>query len=258
MKTLGLLRRQRALLNCAPISEDRLTDRSMRSAVSSAAASADFVNQQNFDRAVAELIRLIPIPPETAEWFSEKDLVVGSKWTWKKMVRNPAVLAISIAVAVIAGVSVFLLVSHLNDFPGSAIARKLLAVAASTRPVMLDPVSTEAGTLSDLFFMKHGLEHYDVPDEFADFRTIGCRVFEDEESRRIAQIWLGEKRMQLFLFPAERNTKTGAVLRFPGWRYVHQEGWVGAVTERSGVCFMAALRGGEKDLQPYLSTAAGR
>jgi len=174
------------------------------------------------------------------------------------MVRNPAVLAISIAVAVIAGVSVFLLLSHLNDFPGSATARKLLTVAASTRPVMLDPVSTEAGTLSDLFFMKHGLEHYDVPAEFVDFRTIGCRVFEDEESRRIAQIWLAEKRMQLFLFPAERNTKTGAVLRFPGWRYIHQEGWVGAVTEHSGVCFMAALRGSEKDLEPYLSKATER
>src|SRR5947209_12239949 len=234
MKTLGLLRRQRALLNCAPISEDRLTDRSMRSAVSSAAASADFVNQQNFDRAVAELVRLIPIPPETAEWFSEKDPVVGSKWTWKKMVRNPAVLAISIAVAVIAGVFVFQLLGRLNDFPGSATARRLLAVAASTRPVMLDPVSTEAGTLSDLFFMKHGLEHYDVPDEFADFRTIGCRVFEDDQSQRIAQIWVAEKRMQFFLFPAERNVKTGAVLSFPGWQEVNQEGWTGGVTDSSG------------------------
>jgi hypothetical protein len=43
------------------------------------------------------------------------------------------------------------------------------------------------------------------------------------------------------------------VLAFPGWRYVHQEGWVGAVTEHNGVCFMAALRGREKDLEPYLS-----
>jgi hypothetical protein len=25
------------------------------------------------------------------------------------------------------------------------------------------------------------------------------------------------------------------------------------VTEHSGVCFMAAVRGGDKDLQPYLS-----
>ena len=227
----------------------------MRAAISRVDGAADFISQQNFDRAVARVVRLIPIPAESAEWFSEKDLVPASQGTWKKMMRNPAVLAISIAVAVIAGVFVFNFLSHLNDFPASATARKLLGTAASTRPVMLDPVNAEAGTLSDLFFMKHGLEHYDVPAEFADFRTIGCRVFEDEESRRIAQIWLAEKRMQLFLFPAERNAKTGAVLPFPGWRYVHQEGWVGAVTERSGVCFMAALRGNEKDLAPYISGA---
>src|SRR3989442_11091052 len=255
MRMLRSLRRQRALVKCAAVSQDRLAERSMRAAVSRADDSDEFVNQPSFERAGAALVCLIPIPPETAEWFSEKALVVGSKWTWKKMARNPAVLAISIAVVVIAGVSVFQVLSRLNDFPGSATARKLLTVAASTRPVMLDPVSTEAGTLSDLFFMKHGLEHYDVPEEFADFRTIGCRVFEDEESLRIAQIWLAEKRMQLFLFPAERNVKTGAVLRFPGWRYISQEGGVGAVTERSGVCFMAALRGNEKDLAPYISGA---
>jgi hypothetical protein len=123
---------------------------------------------------------------------------------------------------------------------------------------MLDPVNAEAGTLSDLFFMKHGLEHYDVPAEFADLDTIGSRVFEDDESRRIAQIWVSEKRMQFFLFPAERDSKTGAVLSFPGWRYVHQEGWTGAVTEHNGVCFMAAVRGTGKDLEPYLSQPAGK
>ena len=113
-------------------------------------------------------------------------------------------------------------------------------------------MNADAGTLSDLFFMKHGLEHYDVPDEFADFRTIGCRVFEDDQSQRIAQIWVAEKRMQFFLFPAERNVKTGAVLSFPGWQYVHQEGWVGAVTEHNGVCFMAALPGRDRDLAQYI------
>ena len=225
----------------------------MRAAISRVDGSADFISQQNFDRAVARVVRLIPIPAESAEWFSEKDLVPASRWTWKKMMRNPAVLAISIAVAVIAGVFVFNFLSRLNDFPASATARKLLGTAASTRPVMLDPVNAEAGTLSDLFFMKYGLEHYDVPAEFADFGTIGCRVFEDDESRRIAQIWVAEKRMQFFLFPAERNSKTGAVMRFPDWRYVHQEGWTGAVTEHSGVCFMAAIRGRDKDLEPYIA-----
>jgi hypothetical protein len=228
-----------------------MRDRPMRAVMSRAGKSSEFVNQQNFDRAVAALVRAIPIPPETAEWFST-DLISPSKWTWKKTVRNPAVLAIGLALIVIAGVLVFQFVARLNDFPGSATARKLLAIAGSTRSVLLDPVNADAGTLSDLFFMKHGLEHYDVPPEFADFRTIGCRVFEDDESQRIAQIWVAEKRMQFFLFPAERNAKTGAVLKFPGWRYVHQENWIGAVTQHNGVCFMAALRGREKDLTPYI------
>jgi hypothetical protein len=228
-----------------------MRDRPMRAVMSRAGKSSEFVNQQNFDRAVAALVRAIPIPPETAEWFSP-DLISPSKWTWKKTVRNPAVLAIGIALVVIAGVLVFQFVARLNDFPGSATARKLLAIAGSTRSVLLDPVNADAGTLSDLFFMKHGLEHYDVPPEFADFRTIGCRVFDDDESRRIAQIWVAQKRMQFFLFPAERNAKTGAVLKFPGWRYVHQENWIGAVTQHNGVCFMAALRGREKELAPYI------
>ncbi|PYK10985.1 MAG: hypothetical protein DME65_08375 [Verrucomicrobia bacterium] len=227
----------------------------MRAAVAREDGSDEFVNQQNFDRAVAELIRLVPIPPESAEWFLEKQAVRRPKWTWRRIVLNPAVLAVSIALVVIAGVFALQVVGRLNDFPGSATARKLLVLAGSARSVTLDPVTAEAGTLSDLFFMKHGLEHYDVPDEFTEFRTIGCRVFDDDESQRIAQIWVAEKRMQFFLFPAERDSKTGAVLAFPGWRYVHQEGWVGAVSEHNGVCFMAALKGREKDLEPYLSKA---
>src|SRR5438045_611028 len=188
MTALGLLRRRRALLNCAPISHDHLADRSMRTAVSRADGSDEFVNQQNFDRAVAELIRLVPLPPESAEWFLDKEAIRVPRWTWRKIVLNPAVLAITIALVVIAGVFAFHLVGQLNDFPGSATARKLLTVAGSTRSVTLDPVSAEAGTLSDLFFMKHGLEHYDVPDEFADFRPIGCRVFGDDEADEIAPI----------------------------------------------------------------------
>jgi len=69
MRTLGLLRRRRALLNCAPISQNHMADRSMRSAVLREDGSDEFVNQQNFDRALAELVRLVPIPPESAEWF---------------------------------------------------------------------------------------------------------------------------------------------------------------------------------------------
>jgi hypothetical protein len=101
--------------------------------------------------------------------------------------------------------------------------------------------------------MKHQLEHYDVPPEFADYRTLGVRVFDDEDGHRVAQIWVVEKKMQFFLYPAEKDPKTGAIQEFFGWRYVQQEGWTGAVREHNGVCFMAALRGGQKALAPYLA-----
>jgi hypothetical protein len=252
MKTVRLSRKQRLLATCAPISEERMNDRSMRAAVFSARGSHEFANQQSFDRAVATLVRSVPVPPDIEEWFSSENLVPRSKLKWK-MAKNPAVLAVAIALAVIAGVFILQFLEHRHDFPGAEAARKLLTVAASTRSVLLDPVRTDAGALGDLFFMKHQLEHYDVPPEFADFRTLGCRVFDDEEGHRVAQIWVIEKGMQFFLFPAERNAKTGAALSFSGRRYVEQEGWTGVVQERNGVCFMAALHGPEKDLAPYVS-----
>jgi len=241
------------LVQCAPFNEQRINDRSMRAAVFRVRKADDFANQQAFDRALAALVQATPIPAEVEEWFSKETMVAPPRWTWKKTAQNPAILAIGIAVAVMAGIFIFHIMEHRHDFPGVETARKLLITASSSRSVLLDPVKTDAGALSDLFFMKHRLEHYDVPPEFADLRTLGCRVFDDEDSRRIAQIWVVEKRMQFFLFPAERDAKTGAVRGFSGWRYVDQEGWTGVVSQRNGVCFMAALRGPAKDLAPYIS-----
>lgn len=249
--------RTRILTQCAPISEKPNTDRRMRAAILHArrdrAVAKEFQCQQAFDQAIAKLVRDIPVSGEIAEWFRNEKLIPQQKRSWKKMVRNPVVLSIAIALAVIAGVAVFMLIERMSEFPGSHTARKLLTVASATRPNQLDPVQTDAGALSDLFFMKYRLEHYDVPPEFADMRTSGARVFDDDEGHRVAQIGVQEKRMQFFLFPAERNPKDAKVREFPGWKFVEQEGWVGAVEVRSGVCFMVAMRGEQRDLAPYLA-----
>ncbi len=243
-----------SLARCAPITEKPETDRAMRVAIQQARRgkkAALFAQQQEFDGAVAKLVRAIPVDA-VAEWFAKESLVPLVKRRWKRILLNPAVLAIALAVVVIGGVFAYRLLEHLHDFPGADRARRLLSVAASTRSVLLDPLQTEAGALSDLFFMKHRLEHYDIPDEFADFRTLGSRVFDDDEVRRVAQIWVVEKRMQFFLFPGGKDPKNGSLNDFSDWRFVELEGWTGAVQQRNGVCFMAAIRGREKDLKPYL------
>ncbi|HEX4629328.1 MAG TPA: hypothetical protein VH188_00035 [Chthoniobacterales bacterium] len=242
------------LLGCAPITEKPGMDRAMRVAINHARhgkKAATFGHQQAFDAAIAKLVRDIPVDEQLAEWFAHEKLIPVARRGWKKIVRNPVVIAIAIALLVIGAVTAYRVYEHLNDFPGADKARRLLTVAASNRSVLLDPLQTNAAALSDLFFMKHRLEHYDVPAEFADFKTLGSRVFDDDEVRRVAQIWAKEKRMQFFLFPAEPD-KEGKVNDFSDWRFVELEGWTGAVTQRNGVCFMAVVRGGEKDLRAYL------
>lgn len=253
-------RRAFSIADAAPFSDKPATDRTMRVAVTRARkgkkTAASFANQQAFDRAISELVAAIPVGPEIAEWFANENLVPSGRRRWRKILFNPVVLAIVLAGAVIAGVFGYRVHERMHDFPGAANARKLLTVASSTRSVLLDPVQTQAGALTDLFFMKHRLDHYDVQPEFAAFRTLGCRVFDDDEAHRVAQIYLTEKRMQLFLFPAEKDQKGVTAPDFADWRFVEQEGWTGAVRQHNGVCFMAAIRGTEKDLEPYLKAAS--
>lgn len=262
-----LSRQSQMLARVAPITDKAGTDRRMRTAVLRAKrkgpAALEFANQQAFDRAVAALVRDIPVSAEISEWFRNEKLIPQKKRGWKKAVRNPAVLSIALALAVIAGVFIFVVMERMSDFPGSRTARKLLTIAGSMRGVPVDTVEADAGSLGDFFFMKYRLEHYDVPAEFADLRTSACRVFDDDEGHRVAQITVPEKRMQFFLFPADRNPKDAKPREFSGWRYLEQEGWSGAVRVKDGVCFMATMRAPQKELATYLAreapaTGAGR
>jgi hypothetical protein len=250
----ALSRRHRLFLQFAPISEERAVhDRRMRVALHRARKDGEFAAQQDFDRAVAALARDIPVPEEIRNWVPGETLVAAPKRSWKRYARQPAILATATAVVVIAGVFTFHVVDNLNNFPNEDIARNLLDVAGSTHSVVLDPVKIKAGELGDVFFMKYRLEHYDVPPEFAGFRTIGYRVFPDEQAQRVAQIWTAEKRIQFFIFPAKKDPKTGAPKEFSGWRYVDHEGWTGVIQEHDGICFMAAMRGQGKDLSRYIA-----
>ncbi len=257
MSLFRISRRGQLLTHFAPITERPGIDRRMRVAVMRVKrgkhTAKQFSLQQSFDKAIADLVQTTPVSQEVAEWFRNEKLIPTAKRRWRKIARNPAVISAALAVAVIVGIGVFIVMERMNEFPGSGTARKMLAIASSTKSGQLDPVNAEAGSLSDFFFMKYQLEHYDVAPEFAHLRASACKVFDDDEGHRVAQISVPEKRMQFFLFPAERNPKDMKPKLFNGWRFVEQEGWSGAVQVRNGVCFMAALRGDAKDLALYLA-----
>src|SRR5205814_8123332 len=220
--TIQLSRRDKLLLHCVPLRDEQVDDRALRTALHHARKAPAFEVQQSFDKAASALIQAIPIPQEIVDWVPTEAYIARPRRPWQKYAQNPALLATGIAVLVIAIVGVFQLVERMNRFPGEPIALRLLTIAASNKSMMLDPVKTDAGALGDFLFMKHRLVRYDVPPEFAELKTLGCRVFDDEEGQRVAQIWVVEKKMQFFLFPAERDPKTGKAREFSGWRSIEQ------------------------------------
>ncbi len=253
-----LSRRKRALIEVAPISDAPASDRAMRSALEIARtipeAAASLTAQQQFDQALAGLVRRIQIPPAAAEWFVNANLIRGEKRSWKKTARHPAILATALAMLVLTGIAIFFFVERMHEFPGSETAKRLLVYASSTRRYQFEPLNTDAINLGDYFFMKSQLEHYDVPMQFADFRARGARVFEDEDGHRVAQILLAENAVQFFLYPADKTARraTPKPGTRPAWGYVEVDHWAGAVLERDGVCFMIAMRGTEEELRTYL------
>jgi hypothetical protein len=253
-----LSRRKRALIEVAPISDAPPSDRAMRAALESARtipeAAASLTAQQQFDQALAQLVKTIPIPREAEAWFANAALIKGVKRGWKKTAQHPAILATALAVLVLAGIAVFFFVERLHEFPGSATAKKMLVVAGGAHRLQFEQLNTDAINLGDYFFMKFQLEHFDIPMQFADFRASGARVFEDEDGQRVAQVLLEESGMQFFLYPAEKTEpRRSAAPARPVWRYVENDGWAGAVEERDGVCFMIALHGSEEELRSHLS-----
>ncbi len=252
-----LSRRKRDLLEIAPISDTPPSDRAMRSALETArtipTAAATLSAQHQFDVALADLVQRIAIPHEAQEWFVNAALIKGAKRSWKRTARHPAILATALAVLVLAGIAVFFFVERLHEFPGSVTAKKLLVMASNATHSQFEPLHTDAINLGDYFFMKFQLEHFDIPIQFSDLRVRGVRVFEDEDGQRVAQVLLGERGVQFFLYPAEhsdppRSPTPSRTL----WRYVEGEGWAGAITERDGVCFMIAMHGTENELRSYL------
>ena len=258
MSVFRMSKREKVLARFAPITDKPGTDRRMRVAVLRAKRSGkvalEFTYQQTFDRAIAELVRNIPVSAEIAEWFRNEKLIPVKRRGWKRAIRNPAVHTIALALLVIAGVLFYIVMQRVTEFPGAGTARKMLTVAASMRGVTMEPINAAAGSLGDLFFMKYRLEHYDVPAEFAELRASSWRVFDDDEGHRVAQITIPEQRMHLFLFPAQRSPKDAKPLEVESWEYVEHEGWTGVVRSKAGVCFMAATRGDKTALKAHLAS----
>ena len=125
----------------------------------------------------------------------------------------------------------------------------MLTIAGSMRGIQLEEVEADAGSLSDLFFMKYRLEHYDVPPEFAASKTSACRVFDDDEGHRVAQITVPKSGCSFSSFRRAKPERSVSHQNFPAGDTSNRRAGPASCQVRNGVCFMAALRGEKKDLR---------
>jgi hypothetical protein len=165
---------------------------------------------------------------------------------------RPRTIMIAIGVGLVATLCmvIFLISDRMNSFEGADRIGELLESADNLTGDEFEAVETKAGDLQDWFFLKHGLEHYAVPKQFANIKTVGCRVFKFDGAT-VAQIMaVTDKEMLLYMFPSH---DLGIKLRKGKWEIVEDEKWVGGATGVSDVCFLVAFKGNKDEMKDFLA-----
>jgi hypothetical protein len=94
------------------------------------------------------------------------------------------------------------------------------------------------------------LEHYAVPKQFANIKTVGCRVFKFNGAT-VAQIMaVADKEVLFYMFPSD---DLGIKVPNGKWEIVEDENWVGGVTGVNDTCFLVAFKGSKEDMKEFLA-----
>jgi hypothetical protein len=191
------------------------------------------------------------ISPSLPETRSKDEEVEDEEEESPKRAR-PRTIMIAVGVGLVATLCmvIFLISDRMNSFEGADRISELLESADNLTGDEFEAVETKAGDLQDWFFLKHGLEHYAVPKQFANIKTVGCRVFKFDGAT-VAQIMaVTDKEVLLYMFPSH---DLGIKLRKGKWEIVEDEKWVGGATGVSDVCFLVAFKGNKDEMKDFLS-----
>jgi hypothetical protein len=191
------------------------------------------------------------ISPSLPETRSNDEEVEDEEEEPPKRAR-PRTIMIAVGVGLVATLCmvIFLISDRMNSFEGADRISELLESADNLTGDEFEAVETKAGDLQDWFFLKHGLEHYAVPKQFANIKTVGCRVFKFDGAT-VAQIMaVTDKEVLLYMFPSH---DLGIKLRKGKWEIVEDEKWVGGATGVSDVCFLVAFKGNKDEMKDFLS-----
>ena len=223
--------------------------KAVRAASKSPKGEAEVASQTALDRRLHEEIEAVELPDDLAL----PEMAALTKRGFRSLIRQPAVLAIGLAILVVVGVVVFTTVRKLDDFPGKDTVAELIEGTDEMNGMELEPITpTEVGKLGDWFLLK-GFEGFSVPPELAHAVAIGCRVYK-HDGAPIAQVALDRQSALLLVFEA---ADLKVVLDSAAWHVFQQEDWAVAVRGDGKNCYVVTFLGDTDDMAGLLKATAG-
>ena len=207
--------------------------------------------QSALDQRAVKLLAEVSAPEAVVEELETLgvDDAKPKRLQWSAAWKQPPILAALFAVLLLIGFLIWWGYQHANNFAGREDVETMLSTTAKMTGAELKPVSAAAGDLGDWVFMNGQFDNYSVPPAFANFKAIGARVFQQDDSP-VVQIAVEENDMLFFVFHAE---DFGVVLKPKDrWRILQENDWVAAIRGDHENGFMIAFRGSVKEMQDFL------
>jgi hypothetical protein len=208
-------------------------------------------DQMEFDQQAIEAIHFIK-PPEN---LRQKLTTLAARPRseppgLRKQLINPAVLSALAGVAVIVGIIAFLVIDHIERFPGRDAVERMIPAPGKMTGLEFEEVSTTANQLGDWLYMR-GYEGYEVPKEIATLPVIYSRVFR-LDGKAIAQFAMERHESLVYEFHA---SDFGVELPQDGdWRLLVQDECTAAIRQHGDHCFMILLRGSKSEMSDFLKS----
>ena len=192
-------------------------------------------------------------PPETESQLQASEAASKPSDSEEEAPRRaqPRTILLAVGIGLVATVIllIFVISDRVNTFDGADRISDLLDSTNNFNGDEFEPIETTASNLEDWFFLKHGLEHYAVPKQFADIKTMGCRVFKFNGTT-VAQIEaISDKKLLLYMFPAN---DLGIKIGNGKWEIVEADNWVGGLIGINDTCFLVAFRGTKDEMRKFV------
>ncbi len=213
----------------------------------------EFLIQVPFDEAAAPALDWDLPPTVDAKIHEYVDKFSHRKYAKRFTFRDPAMMAVAAAFLVLVALMGWIYLANEGGFAGMNEVKQMVQVGNSAGVTEYDEMDASAETLDDWFTMQ-GFDGFRVPEEFADNRVVGARLFTYEGERvAAAAVPIDERRAFFYSFEAH---PFGVSIQPEGkWSFTTfgaKDGNVLAARQVGSKCFVVTFEGTKPEMEGIL------